>query len=528
MKKNLTIFLLSMTVTVCSFWAGPRGQVAAGESDVRLVIDSLETKLGWIAYRANLERWRQLAAQSDDSLDFFDRLALDVVAQSDAYETLRGQRAQLSNNLDQRRYDLVYPAVVHAQIDGGRLIRGLWDSLTGFYDRPWCRWQDGRVTPEFLTSALARTRGQGNRALAYRTASTPGENVAQQLSRLFRLRNQATRRMGYNDYLSLTLDLANVESDDYLAFLDAVDSVTRRPFESLSGELRTSMGTEPLEVYDWDSRFSRTISEADALFPVDSQMIYLRRFAAGLGFDIDKSPIYWHAATDNVEGDQTTTLIVVPKDDVRIITRLADGLQSYVSLVRAFALAMRGVLVAQDTDLLARTVEPGWDRGIASTFERLAVETTWLQSAAGASRDLQIRLARASQAIRLLRIRLLLVDAHFEYRAYRNPSQDLNTQYWTLFDEYVGLPRHDDLTPWAGNKLFVTQPLAAYYQLLGESAAAQNMNYLSRSYDRLVNNEDLSSFLTHSYFRFGARYVWPELIERATNERLSPDYLVSN
>lgn len=528
MKKNLTIFILSLAVMAAALWAGPRGQVAAGESDVRLAIDSLETKLGWIAYRANLERWQQIDAQSEDSLAFFDQLALDVAARSQVYETLRGQRAQLSDNIDQRRYDLVYPVVVHAQIDGGHLIRGLWDSLTGFYDRSWCRWQEGRVSPEFLTAALAKTRGQSNRALAYRTASSPGQEVAQQLSRLFRLRNQATRRMGYNDYMSLTLDLANVDGDDYLAFLDAVDSVTRRPFESLTGELRTSMGTEPLEVYDWDSRFSRTISEADALFPVDSQMVYLRRFVTGLGFNIDRSPIYWHAATENVAGDKTAALVIAPKNDIRIITRLTDGLQSYVSLVQAFALAIRGVLVTQDTDLLARTVEPGWERGIASTFVRLAVETEWLQSAAGASRDLQIRLARASQAIRLLRLRLLLVDAHFEYQAYRNPGRDLNTQYWTLFDEYVGLPRHDDLTPWAGNKLFVAQPLAAYYQLLGECAAGQNMNYLSRNYDRLVNNEDLSSFLTHSYFRFGARYRWPELVERATNERLSPDYLVSN
>lgn len=528
MKKNLLVNLLMITVLIGAGGMLPTTQIVAGELDVVQALDSLETKLGWIAYRTNLERWRQVVDEGEDSLAFFNQLASEVISQSQTYGALKGNRAQLTDHLDQRRYALVYPIVVHAQIDGGRLIRNLRDSLNEFYSRSWCRWEGEAVTPEFLTTVAARTRGQSNRAQAYRTASSPGEDIAQQLARLFRLRNQATRKVGYNDYLSLTLNLADLNSDNYLAFLEAVDSVTRKPFENLSNELRASMGAEPLEVYDWESRFARTVSEVNALFPADSQMVYLRRFVTGLGFDFDRAPIYWYAVAENVVGDQSSALIVSPGHDVRIITRLTDGLQSYKSLVRAFAMAMRGVLVAQDADLLARTVEPGWDEGIAATFERLAIETEWLQSITGASRDLRVKMARASQAIRLLRLRLLLVQAHFEYEAYRNSGQDMNGQYWKLFDEYVGLPRHDDLTPWAGKKSFVAQPLAAYYQLLGECAASQNMYYLTRNYDQLVNNKELSSFLTHSYFRFGARYDWQELIERATNETLSPDYLTRN
>jgi len=525
MKSILLISLLTAGMVFGSLSCRDENQPAAGRLDVGTAIDSLETKLGWVAYRTNLERWHRAGEQDDDSLDFFMQLRRDVVAKSHVYEALRGCRPQLAKDVDLRRFDIVYPVVVHSQIDDSRLIRGLRDSLIAFYDQPWCQWEGSSVSPEFLQTVVLSTGGKSSREAAYRTMSNPGEAVAQQLARLFRLRNQATRRMGYNDYFSLTIDLAGSETASYLQFLDAVDSVTRGPYNDLADELQASIGTEPLEVYDWESRFGRTMTEADALFPVDSQKVYLKRFAAGLGFDIDRLPIYWRTAKDNVAGDRSVALVVAPGHDVRIVARLTDGIQSYASLVRAFALALRGVLVVQESDLLARTVDPAWSEGIATLFERLAVETEWLQSITSVFRDLHVRLVRAEQAIKLLRLRLLLVEARLEYDAYRNPGKNLNDRYWDLFEEYVGLPRHDDLTPWAGNKAFVQQPLAAYYQLLGECVAAQNLNYLSSHYDRIVNNKELGSFLTHSYFRFGARYDWRELIERATDQKLSPDYL---
>jgi peptidyl-dipeptidase A len=526
MMKILPISLFLFALIFCLLPGAATNQPAADEAEVVAALDDLETKLDWTAFRANSERWRAVEEPDDDSVAFFEQLAFDVAAGPAVYEALRGHRAQLNDNIDKRRFDLLYPVVVHAQVDGNRLIRGLRDSLLEFYAQPWCRWEDGPVTPEFLRT-IAAGRGRSNRQLAYRRMSSPDGPVAQQMARLFRLRNQATRRLGYNDFLSLSLDLAGIETDAYLNFLDAVDSVTRVPFESLAGELRTSMGSETLEVYDWESRFAGTTIEANALFPVDSQKVYLQRFASGMGFDINRLPIYWRTLTDTVAGDKSIALVLTPGNDVRVVARLTDGVESYVSLVHAFALAMRGVLVAQDDDLLARTVEPGWSTGITGMFERLAIETAWLPSVTGAPGDLRVRLARARRATRLLRIRLLLVEARLEYEAYRNPGQDVNEQYWNLFDQYIGLPRHDDLTPWAGNKAFVTRPLAAYYELLGECAAAQNVNYLSRQYDRIVSDE-LGSFLTHSYFRFGARYDWKELIERATGESLSPDYLGKN
>jgi len=525
MKNILLITMLTAGLVLSSLSCRDENQLAANRLDVGTAIDSLEIKLGWVDYRTNLERWRRAGEQDDDSLDFFTQLHRDVVAKPHIYKALRGYRAQLSKDVDLRRFDIVYPVVVHGQIDDSRLIRGLRDSLTEFYAQPWCQWKGNSVSPEFLRAMVLTTGRKSNRELAYRTMSNPNEAIAQQLARLFRLRNQATRRMGYNDYLSLTIDLAGMKTVFYLEFLDAVDSITREPYNDLAHELKASMGTEQLEVYDWESRFGRTIAEADALFPVDSQKTYLKRFATGLGFDIDRLPIYWHKTEDNVAGDRSVALVVVPGHDVRVVARLTDGIQSYTSLVRALALALRGVLVAQESDLLARTVDPAWSEGISALFERLAIETEWLQSITSASNDLQIRLTRAKQAIRLFRIRLLLVEARLEYDAYRNPSQNLNDRYWDLFEKYVGLPRHDDLTPWAGNKSFVEQPLAAYYQLLGECAVAQNMNYLRSHYDRIVDNEGIGSFLTHSYFRFGARYDWRELIERATDQKLSPEYL---
>jgi peptidyl-dipeptidase A len=312
------------------------------------------------------------------------------------------------------------------------------------------------------------------------------------MGRVFRLRNQSARRLGYNDYFSLCANVDHFELADYRALLEQVDSITRPAYDRLAAELKSGFGSDDFDLWDWDHRFANTMAEVKSETSLSPQP----------GVHILNAP-----------------------HDVRMMGHLGDGFGSFCALMRLAGTALHAAETSQDSYFLARSDDPTRTESVAAFFEQLCSEPDWLEQYPGLTTGLVTRFARAREGIQLLRWRLLLVDAQFEYEAYRNPNQNLNTLYWRLFEEYTGLPAHDDLTPWAGKVEFVRRPLAAYHKLLGQAAAYQSLGYLKGEYGSVIDNPEVGSFLTHSYFRFGARYDWRELVERATGEKLTPAYI---
>jgi len=514
-------------VSLLALGSGVAPKADASQPQVQAVLDSLEHKLTWLDYRIGLEEWDSLTTGESDSLEFFRNLYLEVLGDGETYQALRNRRSALESDFDQRRYDLLYPLLVRTQINLSTTVRQVYDSLADFYSRPWCRLDGRTISIEEARHLSATARRGVDRETAYRAMSDPGELTRQLAARLYRLRNQAARRMGYNDYFSLSAGLVNVEVEEYRHFIDQVDSLTRREYERTLRDLRASMSGDEFEVWDWVDRFRNVREEIDPLLPADGQVTLLDTSLEGLGFDLDNMPIYWRISPEPADAADTRVITVDAPHDIRLVVTLAGGFTGYQELVRAVGDAVNSAESARDSELLARQVHPVWTCAVARLFELFTLDPDWLGQSVGAPPGLQTRVIRAAHAIELLHLRLLLTDARFEYEAYRNADRNLNSLYWDLFVQYTGLPRHDDLAPWAANPDFLSRPLDAYYRLLGRCVAAQNLAYLLNHYGRIHGQTEVGSFLVHNYLRHGARYEWRDLLERATGEPLSIRYLIS-
>jgi len=514
-------------VSLLALGSGVAPNADASQPQVQAVLDSLEHKLTWLDYRIGLEEWDSLTTGESDSLQFFRDLYREVLGDEETYQALRNRRSAVEGDFDQRRYDLLYPLLVRTQIDLSTTARQVYDSLADFYSRPWCRLDERTISIEEARRLSTTARRGVDREAAYRAMGDPGELTRQLAARLYRLRNQAARRMGYNDYFSLSAGLVNVEVEEYRRFIDQVDSLTRREYERTVQDLRASMSDDEFEVWDWEDRFRNVQEEIDPLLPAEGQMTLLDTSLEGLDFDLDNLPIYWRVNPQMADAADLKVILVNVPQDIRIVATLAGGLSGYQELMREVGIAVAAAKSGQDSQLLARKVHPVWTHAIARLFELFTLDPGWLGQAVGAAPGLQTRVIRAAHASELLQLRLLLTSARFEYEAYRNADRDLNSLYWDLFVQYTGLPRHDDLSPWAADPGFLERPLDAYYRLLGRCVAAQNLAYLVNHYGRIYNQAEVGSFLVHNYLRHGARYEWRDLLERATGEPLSIRYLIS-
>ena len=522
---RIPIITVLILVVCCGLWTGCKEEpVVTVNDDPALVLDSLETKLAWVTLRSGQERWLELTGHRADSIDFFADLRRELTSDSRIYGILKDARTHLTDELDQRRLELVLPELVRAHVDAQDITAGVADSLRDFYGTEWCR-VDGRVTS--LTDAarmVAYGRRRSDREAAYRGLTGLGEQMAGQVGRLIRLRNQVARRLSYNDYLSLYARANRLDLNTYVDLIQLVDSLTRPAYRRLLTELRSGFGSDDFQVWDFANRFANTLSEVDQYFPIDSQMVYARRTFEALGFPLADLPIYLHVGESQTATADLNLLYLQVPHDVRLAGRLAAGFDSYCLLIEALSGGVHATAVDQSDFLLAGQWDEGWSFATASVFRRLCLSNARLQECGAMPAGTIVRFQTARQAVDLLSLRLLLVDAMFEYEAYRSTAGDLNEVYWDLFEQYVELPAHRDLHPWAGKSELTLEPLTFFRRLEGRAAGAQTWKYLREHYAS-TENAELGSFLRHNYFRFGARYDWPDLVERATGQPSSAAFI---
>jgi peptidyl-dipeptidase A len=492
-------------------------------AEARVLLDSLEKKLEWLSYRLSEERWEQCTGGSSDSLEFYTGLYNHVVSDNNMLDRLRRAEPLFSDVVGHRRWGLVYSTLQLAAIEREDNVSALRDSLLA---------RTGESRPEFegqrrsvdLLERLVQTSGnRSRRELAFRSMHSVGDELADGVARLFRLRNQRARSLGYNHYLAMALDVQGDDLHEYLTLLGQLDSLSLAPYQALLESARNKLDLTSLEIWDLDYANADALAELDRYLPTDSVMLYVGRGLAGVGFELDKLPIYFDVSPSPRVCEELYS--VKPPYDVRLVTAVSGGLHGTRRLMHDIGAALHRVHIVEDQPAFTIVQPAPWCEGMARTVTALAEQADWFEAYAHVPAATARSFEEAIRQLNLVALRQNLVDLTFEIEAYTNPHRNLNTLYWDLFERYMLLPRHDDIQPWAAARHYIAGPASAYDRLLAEMIAAQTADFLRSTYGHLVGNPQVGSFLAQNYYRFGSRYDWRELVERGTGKPLNAEPL---
>jgi len=309
--------------------------------------------------------------------------------------------------------------------------------------------------------------------------------------------------------------------NDLLIFLKKT-----RESDSVLSRLRRESGAGTLEWWDFHYTSQRHMNQVDRHFPVDSQLPFLRATLKDLGLDLLKLPIYLDITEDSTAPPHAKAIPIDPPRDVRVSANLTDGLLSFKRLMNAVGLALLYSEVRQDSPLFRNLRNTTQAEAIGRFFESFCFSPDWLRKYTHMPESLIERVRQGQFATDILNARLLLVNVLFEREIYRNPNRDLNALYWDLLIEHTNLPRYDDLVLWTSETDLPEGLLISRDHLFAQIAAAQTWAYIAQQHGSVVGNREVRSFMVQNYFRFGNRYPWEELVERATDEPLSVIYLL--
>jgi peptidyl-dipeptidase A len=553
MRKQLALWIAALGV-VFSVGCASRSTRQECAAFVASRVSAVEP----VTARANLVYWDAATTGKPDKFDEYAQLQLQIrrmYSDPNDFARLKAfRKARLGNPRLARQVDKLYYAYLQNQIEPHLLqqIVELETKVQEAYNNYRGTVGDRQITMSDIYTIMTTEKDVARREAAWRASRQVGDVIVDDFLRLVRLRNQAARKLGFDNFHTMTVVAGEQDVGELDTIFDDLDRLTREPFarmkKELDGILAKGYGISPDELMPWhyhDPFFQRT----PLVYDVDLDAYYkrrdvkelTRRFYDGAGLPIedilDDSDLYYregkypHAFSHDVDR----------KGDVRVLANLQDTERWMETLLHEVGHAIYDRYHDPNEPwLLREPAHPFTTEAIAMLFGRLSRNAAWMQQMLGLSDEETAKIAKVSSRYlrfqQVLFVRWALVMYHFERALYANPDQDLNTLWWNLVEKYqlVRRPPGPADAGWLSKLHFTTAPCYYHNYVLGELLASQLHYYIvhhvlgleSDAGVSYVGDRRVGRYLREKVFGPGALYPWNEMIRRATGEPLTPKYFV--
>lgn len=411
---------------------------------------------------------------------------------------------------------------------------------------------DGKEVSEREIYEILRTdKDRGKRKKAWEAQKGVGPKVAPLLKELVKLRNEAAKSMGFDNYYVMKVQFDDQNVSELNSIFKKLNEDTESSFIHYKKKLdeklaeRYHISVKELRPWDYPNPF---FQDASGVFTVNIDRFFkgkdlpaiISKFYAGVGLPIEdilkRSDIYekpgksQHAFCYNIDRGM----------DIRVLLNMSPDEDSCATLLHELGHAAYDKNINQKLPWIFREASSIFTtEASAMNFERLTKNPDWLVKVMGVPekeieplRDI-LRQDLALQQLVFCRWTIVMVN--FEQELYRNPEQELDSLWWTMVEKYQHLPRPEgrNAPDWASKIHFASAPVYYHNYMLGELMVSQMMHTMGRDVLKkpdlwtkidFVNEPALGKWLCEKIYSPGSSYRWNELLEKATGETLNPRY----
>jgi len=545
-----------LTIVLSFFLIGCSGRMQE-ERAAQAFIDSLANVVAPLYIEAARTYWDATASGIDSLYEKYAQLDLaltKVYANPNDFARLKKMReGQIKDAKLARQIEINYLNFLANQTDTALLkkITDLQTSVEARFNK--FRGQiDGKpVTGNDIIEILSNSNNLKLRRKAWEAAKQVAPQVAADIVELARLRNQAARSMGFNNYYEMSLITSEQDPAEIQRIFDELEKETQEPFIKaktyMDSVLAQRFGIKPAELRPWhyaDPFFQEapvvTEINLDRYYEKTDVVGLAHRFYNGIGLNVDS--ILAHSDLYEREGKYPHAYCtdIDRSGDVRIMVNVRNNANWMGTTLHELGHAVYSYNVDRNLPFFLREEAHTFTtEAIAIFFEQLACNPTWMQQMLGLSEAEKAALIATtkltSQLQKLIFARWSLVMLHFEKALYTDPEQDLNKLWWDLVEKYqmVKRPEGRNAPDWAAKIHIAAYPVYYHNYQLGHLLAAQLLHAFMQaskvaSLDEVVfvNNTLLGQYLKQNVFAPGKLYRWDEMIVRATGEKLTARYFV--
>ena len=529
------------------------------EEEFKVFLDKKISQMQPLEKQRNLAYWT--AATTGNQADFEKYSRLELAYKNLFTDSVEfAQLEQFKNSGDikspllKRQLELLYNYYLRNQIDS-TLLREI-TTLESQVENKFSVFRgtiDGQaVTNNQILEILKNETRSEIRQKAWAASKMVGAEVADDIIKLVKLRNQAAQKLGFDNYYQLALLVTEQDETSLLKIFDDLARLTQAPFQKLKAELDNILAeraqTIPAMLRPWHYH-DPFFQEAPLVFSIDLDQYYdnqdvkilAHKFFNGIGLPVDS--ILAHSDLYEKPGKNPHAFCthIDRSGDVRVLMNLKNDVSWMETALHELGHGVYDKYLDFSLPYLLR--EPAHSfttEAIAMLFGRLARNPYWMQAMLALSEKETAEIAATvKKVLRLQQIvfaRWCQVMFRFERALYADPDQDLNGLWWDLVEEYqlVTRPAQRDQPDWAAKIHFTIAPVYYHNYMLGELMASQVHAYLVENIFEQTSDKGISyvgslktgEYLKQNIFQPGAKFDWKELLTFATGESLNPEYFV--
>jgi len=548
-----------------AFWVAAIGLSLIGcgantqEKKLAEFIQSHLQKVVPLSKEANLAYWSAATTGKAEDYSRYSDLELQLRkiysnAEEFAFLKLIKESAKVESPELRRQLEVLYNGYLENQIEP-ELLKKIVD-LGAEVEKKFSTFRGEiagkKVSSNEIEEILKSETNSKKRQSAWLASKQVGNEVAQDLINLVKLRNEAAHTLGFDNYhvLSLTTGEQDVKELDQI-FAELKD-LTDEPFAKLKAELDGILASKyhvaVSELMPWHYH-DPFFQESPLVYDLDLDACYhgkdvkelASKFYSGIGLpveDILKNSDLYEREGKNPHAFCTD---IDREGDVRILCNLKNNERWMETTLHELGHAVYDKYHDPKMPYLLRSPAHTFTtEAVAMFFGRLSRNAVWMQQMLGLSNEERTKLDEVSrkyaQLKQLIFARWAMVMYSFEKELYANPDQDLNSLWWKTVEkyQYVKRPENRNEPDWAAKIHFAIAPCYYHNYLLGELLASQLHNYLVNKVLLLQSDKDVSyvqqdqvgSFFKSKIFEPGALYRWNEMISKASGEPLTAKYFV--
>ena len=410
-----------------------------------------------------------------------------------------------------------------------------------------------RYTNNDLLEMLSKENDTQKRRAIWEALKQVGGQVAPKLVELARLRNQAAKELGYDNYWDMQVRLQDYEPEQLLAIFSELEQMTNEPFKKMKSELDAELArrfeVKPEEIGPWhyDNPFFQAAPPSEDInldefyeTKKKEEIVEIARvFFADIGLPIEgilaRSDLYEREG----KSQHAFCTSIDRSGDVRTLCNIKPTAEWMDTILHEEGHAVFDLGI--DRSLPFNLREPAHifaTEGVAMLLGALGKNPTWMIGCAGADKQ---RVAEVEEAIleqrrreQLIFARWTLVMLNFEKALYEDPDRDLNALWWDYVERYqlVARPAGRTDSDWAAKPHFTSAPVYYHNYMLGELFAAQVRHVLAglaghegpASTLNFNGRKEFGTFLKDKVFRPGASVPWRRFVEDVTGEQFTAKY----
>jgi peptidyl-dipeptidase A len=507
------------------------------------LLEEAEAKLAPLSVARNLAWWESQVSATDENEERRTRAELawsDALADAELFAHVKRERERGAGGDEERRLEilrnLMLPQQVPAELRAE--IVELESSVEGRFSRHRGVVRGVEVDDTEIKRILRQSDDLAERREAWEASKTVGAEVADDVRRLARLRNEAARGLGYRDWFALSLAVDELDEGKLLETLQQADAATAEPFARWKGaldeRLATRFGCAVSELRPWhyaDPFFQELPPDGavdlDGLFEGRDIVELSRRTFDGIELDVagilGRSDLY-------PRGGKCQHAFCVDIDrggDVRVLANVVANQESADTMLHELGHGVYDLGLSAELPWLLRSAHVVATEASAILFGSLARRRDWLQLVLGLGADEGAALAerlRASEAAELLVFaRWVLVMNAFERGLYADPDRDLDALWWELVSRFQGVTPPDgrQAPDWAAKIHVAVVPVYYHSYLYGKIVALEIAAALEAAGGGIVDEPQAGARLRDELYAPGQSVRWDRLVEQVTGGPLA-------